>query len=34
MTWLDTLDALYEASGWYVLLMATWVACDKIFGEK
>ncbi len=34
MTLLDTLNALYEASVWYVCIMATWLACDKIFNEK
>ena len=34
MTWSDTLDMLYEASVWYVLLLFVWIIVDKIFSEQ
>lgn len=34
MTWLDTLDALYEASIWLALIAITWSVSTRIWGTK
>ena len=34
MTLLDTIDALYEASIWLVLIVMIWTISNKIWGTK
>ena len=34
MTFVDTLEALYEASIWLALIAITWTISNKIWGTK